>query len=86
MAGGYRSAISRIVRGRSSLCGTAGPPTSSPVLAPQQSPLFEMVSALAPSVASGNTAVVVTSKAHRWLAEHADGDGTDLNGLPAGPG
>jgi hypothetical protein len=52
------------------------------VLAPQQSPLLGLVSVLAPSVAGGNTDVVVTSKARPWLAEHADGDGMDLNGAP----
>jgi acyl-CoA reductase-like NAD-dependent aldehyde dehydrogenase len=45
------------------------------VLAPQQSPLLGLVSVVAPSVAGGNTAVVVASKARPWLAEHADGDG-----------
>ena len=50
------------------------------MLAPQQSPLLEMVNLLALSLAGGNTAVAVTSKARPWLAEHADGDGIDLNG------
>jgi hypothetical protein len=40
----------------------AGPPGSSLVLTPQRWPLLEMVSALAPSVVDGNTAVVVTSE------------------------
>ena len=86
------------------------------VLAPQQSSLLGLVSALAPVLATGNTAVVVTSH-HRpipaitlgevlatsdvpagvvnlltgdavelgpWLAEHADVDGIDLTGAPAG--
>ncbi len=50
------------------------------VLAPQQSPLLEMVNLLAMSLAAGNTAVAVTSKARPWLPEHADGDGIDVNG------
>jgi acyl-CoA reductase-like NAD-dependent aldehyde dehydrogenase len=86
------------------------------VLAPQQSSLLGLISALAPVLATGNTAVVVTSH-HRpipaitlgevlatsdvpggvvnlltgdavelgpWLAEHADVDGIDLTGAPAG--
>jgi acyl-CoA reductase-like NAD-dependent aldehyde dehydrogenase len=86
------------------------------VLAPQQSSLLGLVSVLAPVLASGNTAVVVTSKERPipavtlgevlatsdvpagvvniltgdaeelgpWLAEHADVDGIDLAGAPAG--
>ena len=86
------------------------------VLAPQQSSLLGLVSVLAPVLATGNTAVVVTSKARplpavtlgevlatsdvpggvvnvltgdaaelgTWLAEHADVDGIDLTGAPAG--
>jgi acyl-CoA reductase-like NAD-dependent aldehyde dehydrogenase len=86
------------------------------VLAPQQSSLLGLVSVLAPVLATGNTAVVVTSKARPlpavtlgevlatsdvpggvvnlltgdaeelgpWLAEHADVDGIDLTGAPAG--
>jgi acyl-CoA reductase-like NAD-dependent aldehyde dehydrogenase len=86
------------------------------VLAPQQSSLLGLVSVLAPVLASGNTAVVVTSKERplpavtlaevlatsdvpggvvnlltgdaaelgTWLAEHADVDGIDLTGAPAG--
>jgi acyl-CoA reductase-like NAD-dependent aldehyde dehydrogenase len=86
------------------------------VLAPQQSSLLGLVSVLAPVLASGNTAVVVTSKDRplpavtlgevlatsdvpggvvnlltgdaeelgSWLAEHADVDGIDLTGAPAG--
>jgi acyl-CoA reductase-like NAD-dependent aldehyde dehydrogenase len=86
------------------------------VLAPQQSSLLGLVSVLAPVLAGGNTAVVVTSKARplpavtlgevlatsdvpggvvnlltgdaaelgTWLAEHADVDGIDLTGAPAG--
>jgi acyl-CoA reductase-like NAD-dependent aldehyde dehydrogenase len=86
------------------------------VLAPQQSSLLGLVSVLAPVLASGNTAVVVTSKDRPlpavtlgevlatsdvpggvvnlltgdaeelgpWLAEHADVDGIDLTGAPAG--
>jgi acyl-CoA reductase-like NAD-dependent aldehyde dehydrogenase len=86
------------------------------VLAPQQSSLLGLVSVLAPVLAGGNTAVVVTSKERPlpavtlgevlatsdvpggvvnlltgdavelgpWLAEHADVDGIDLAGAPAG--
>jgi acyl-CoA reductase-like NAD-dependent aldehyde dehydrogenase len=86
------------------------------VLAPQRSSLLGLVSVLAPVLASGNTAVVVTSKERplpavtlaevlatsdvprgvvnvltgdaeelgTWLAEHADVDGIDLTGAPAG--
>jgi acyl-CoA reductase-like NAD-dependent aldehyde dehydrogenase len=86
------------------------------VLAPQQSSLLGLVSVLAPVLAAGNTAVVVTSKDRplpavtlaevlatsdvpggavnlltgsaaelgTWLAEHADIDGIDLTGAPAG--
>ncbi len=86
------------------------------VLAPQQSSLLGLVSVLAPVLATGNTAVVVTSRAHPlpaitlgevlatsdvpggvvnlltgdaeelgpWLATHADVDGIDLTGAPAG--
>jgi acyl-CoA reductase-like NAD-dependent aldehyde dehydrogenase len=86
------------------------------VLAPQQSSLLGLVSVLAPVLAGGNTAVVVTSKERPlpaitlgevlatsdvpggvvnlltgdsgelgpWLAEHADVDGIDLTGAPAG--
>jgi acyl-CoA reductase-like NAD-dependent aldehyde dehydrogenase len=86
------------------------------VLAPQQSSLLGLVSVLAPVLAAGNTAVVVTSKQRPlpavtlgevlatsdvpggvvnlltgdaeelgpWLAEHADVDGIDLTGAPAG--
>jgi acyl-CoA reductase-like NAD-dependent aldehyde dehydrogenase len=86
------------------------------VLAPQQSSLLGLVSVLAPVLAGGNTAVVVTSKERplpavtlaevlatsdvpggvvnlltgsaeelgTWLAEHADVDGIDLTGAPAG--
>ncbi len=86
------------------------------VLAPQQSSLLGLVSVLAPVLATGNTAVVVTSKERplpavtlgevlatsdvpggvvnlltgdaaelgTWLAEHADVDGIDLAGAPAG--
>jgi acyl-CoA reductase-like NAD-dependent aldehyde dehydrogenase len=86
------------------------------VLAPQQSSLLGLVSVLAPVLAAGNTAVVVTSKERPlpavtlgevlatsdvpggvvnlltgdsaelgpWLAEHADVDGIDLAGAPAG--
>jgi acyl-CoA reductase-like NAD-dependent aldehyde dehydrogenase len=86
------------------------------VLAPQQSSLLGLVSVLAPVLACGNTAVVVTSKERplpavtlgevlatsdvpggvvnlltgdaeelgTWLAEHADVDGIDLTGAPAG--
>jgi acyl-CoA reductase-like NAD-dependent aldehyde dehydrogenase len=86
------------------------------VLAPQQSSLLGLVSVLAPVLATGNTAVVVTSKDRplpavtlaevlatsdvpggavnlltgsaaelgTWLAEHADVDGIDLTGAPAG--
>ena len=86
------------------------------VLAPQQSSLLGLVSVLAPVLAGGNTAVVVTSKDRplpavtlaevlatsdvpggvvnlltgsaaelgTWLAEHADVDGIDLTGAPAG--
>jgi acyl-CoA reductase-like NAD-dependent aldehyde dehydrogenase len=86
------------------------------VLAPQQSSLLGLVSVLAPVLAGGNTAVVVTSKDRPlpavtlaevlatsdvpggvvnlltgdsgelgpWLAEHADVDGIDLTGAPAG--
>ncbi|RBY93521.1 aldehyde dehydrogenase [Blastococcus sp. TF02-8] len=86
------------------------------VLAPQQSSLLGLVSVLAPVLATGNTAVVVTSKERPipavtlaevlatsdvpggvvnlltgdaeelgpWLAEHADVDGIDLTGAPAG--
>jgi acyl-CoA reductase-like NAD-dependent aldehyde dehydrogenase len=86
------------------------------VLAPQQSSLLGLVSVVAPVLASGNTAVVVTSKERPlpavtlsevlatsdvpggvvnmltgdaaelgpWLAEHADVDGIDLTGAPAG--
>jgi acyl-CoA reductase-like NAD-dependent aldehyde dehydrogenase len=86
------------------------------VLAPQQSSLLGLVSVLAPVLAAGNTAVVVTSKERplpavtlaevlatsdvpggavnlltgdaaelgTWLAEHADVDGIDLTGAPAG--
>jgi acyl-CoA reductase-like NAD-dependent aldehyde dehydrogenase len=86
------------------------------VLAPQQSSLLGLVSVLAPVLAGGNTAVVVTSKERplpavtlgevlatsdvpggvvnlltgdaeelgTWLAEHADVDGVDLTGAPAG--
>jgi acyl-CoA reductase-like NAD-dependent aldehyde dehydrogenase len=86
------------------------------VLAPQQSSLLGLVSVLAPVLATGNTAVVVTSKERplpavtlgevlatsdvpggvvnlltgdaaelgTWLAEHADVDGIDLTGAPAG--
>jgi acyl-CoA reductase-like NAD-dependent aldehyde dehydrogenase len=86
------------------------------VLAPQQSSLLGLVSVLAPVLAAGNTAVVVTSKDRplpavtlaevlatsdvpggavnlltgsaaelgTWLAEHADVDGIDLTGAPAG--
>ena len=86
------------------------------VLAPQQSSLLGLVSVLAPVLAGGNTAVVVTSKQRplpavtlaevlatsdvpggvvnlltgsaeelgTWLAEHADVDGIDLTGAPAG--
>jgi acyl-CoA reductase-like NAD-dependent aldehyde dehydrogenase len=86
------------------------------VLAPQQSSLLGLVSVLAPVLATGNTAVVVTSKNRPlpavtlgevlatsdvpggvanlltgdaeelgpWLAEHADVDGIDLTGAPAG--
>jgi acyl-CoA reductase-like NAD-dependent aldehyde dehydrogenase len=86
------------------------------VLAPQQSSLLGLVSVLAPVLAAGNTAVVVTSKERPlpavtlgevlatsdlpggvvnlltgdsgelgpWLAEHADVDGIDLTGAPAG--
>jgi acyl-CoA reductase-like NAD-dependent aldehyde dehydrogenase len=86
------------------------------VLAPQQSSLLGLVSVLAPVLATGNTAVVVSSKERPlpavtlgevlatsdvpggvvnlltgdaeelgpWLAEHADVDGIDLTGAPAG--
>jgi acyl-CoA reductase-like NAD-dependent aldehyde dehydrogenase len=86
------------------------------VLAPQESSLLGLVSVLAPVLAGGNTAVVVTSRARPlpavtlgevlatsdvpggvvnlltgdagelgpWLAEHADVDGIDLTGAPAG--
>ncbi|MGY1916022.1 aldehyde dehydrogenase family protein [Blastococcus sp. SYSU DS0973] len=86
------------------------------VLAPQQSSLLGLVSVLAPVLATGNTAVVVTSAQRPipavtlgevlatsdvpggvanlltgdaeelgpWLAEHADVDGIDLTGAPAG--
>jgi acyl-CoA reductase-like NAD-dependent aldehyde dehydrogenase len=86
------------------------------VLAPQESSLLGLVSVLAPVLAGGNTAVVVSSKARPlpavtlgevlqtsdvpagvvniltgdaaeigpWLAEHADVDGIDLTGAPAG--
>ncbi|NYJ04687.1 aldehyde dehydrogenase family protein [Petropleomorpha daqingensis] len=86
------------------------------VLAPQQSSLLGLVSTLAPVLAGGNTAVVVSSKERPlpavtlgevletsdvpagvvniltgdaaeigpWLAEHADVDGIDLTGAPAG--
>lgn len=86
------------------------------VLAPQQSSLLGLVSVLAPVLATGNTAVVVSSKDRPlpavtlgevlatsdvpggvvnlltgdaeelgpWLAEHADVDGIDLTGAPAG--
>ncbi|WP_347057922.1 aldehyde dehydrogenase family protein [Blastococcus sp. HT6-30] len=86
------------------------------VLAPQQSSLLGLVSVLAPVLATGNTAVVVTSAERPipavtlgevlatsdvpggvanlltgdaeelgpWLAEHADVDGIDLTGAPAG--
>jgi acyl-CoA reductase-like NAD-dependent aldehyde dehydrogenase len=86
------------------------------VLAPQQSSLLGLVSVLAPVLAGGNTAVVVTSRERplpavtlaevlatsdvpggavnlltgdaeelgTWLAEHADVDGIDLTGAPAG--
>ncbi len=86
------------------------------VLAPQQSSLLGLVSVVAPVLATGNTAVVVTSKQRPipavslaevlatsdvpggvanlltgdaeelgpWLAEHADVDGIDLTGAPAG--
>ncbi|MGY1753201.1 aldehyde dehydrogenase family protein [Blastococcus sp. SYSU D01042] len=86
------------------------------VLAPQQSSLLGLVSVLAPVLATGNTAVVVTSRDRPlpavtlgevlatsdvpggvvnlltgdaeelgpWLAEHADVDGIDLTGAPAG--
>jgi acyl-CoA reductase-like NAD-dependent aldehyde dehydrogenase len=86
------------------------------VLAPQQSSLLGLVSVLAPVLAGGNTAVVVSSHARPlpavtlaevlatsdvpggvvnlltgdageigpWLAEHADVDGIDLTGAPAG--
>jgi acyl-CoA reductase-like NAD-dependent aldehyde dehydrogenase len=86
------------------------------VLAPQESSLLGLVSVLAPVLAAGNTAVVVSSKQRPlpavtlgevletsdvpagvvnlltgdsaelgpWLAEHADVDGIDLNGAPAG--
>ena len=86
------------------------------VLAPQQSSLLGLVSVLAPVLAGGNTAVVVSSKQRPlpavtlgevlatsdvpggvvnlltgdaeelgpWLAEHADVDGIDLTGAPAG--
>jgi acyl-CoA reductase-like NAD-dependent aldehyde dehydrogenase len=86
------------------------------VLAPQESSLLGLVSALAPVLATGNTSVVVTSKQRPlpavtlgevlatsdvpggvvnlltgdaaelgpWLAEHADVDGIDLTGAPAG--
>jgi acyl-CoA reductase-like NAD-dependent aldehyde dehydrogenase len=86
------------------------------VLAPQQSSLLGLVSVLAPVLATGNTAVVVTSRDRPipavtlaevlatsdvpggvanlltgdagelgpWLAEHADVDGIDLAGAPAG--
>jgi acyl-CoA reductase-like NAD-dependent aldehyde dehydrogenase len=86
------------------------------VLAPQESSLLGLVSVLAPVLAGGNTAVVVTSKERplpavtlaevlatsdvpggavnlltgdaeelgTWLAEHADVDGIDLTGAPAG--
>jgi len=86
------------------------------VLAPQRSSLLGLVSVLAPVLAGGNTAVVVTShdrplpavtlgevlatsdvpggvvnlltgaaeEIGPWLAEHADVDGIDLAGAPAG--
>jgi acyl-CoA reductase-like NAD-dependent aldehyde dehydrogenase len=86
------------------------------VLAPQSSSLLGLVSVLAPVLAGGNTAVLVTSKERPlpavtlgevlatsdvpggvaniltgdaaeigpWLAEHADVDGIDLTGAPAG--
>jgi acyl-CoA reductase-like NAD-dependent aldehyde dehydrogenase len=86
------------------------------VLAPQESSLLGLVSVLAPVLAGGNTAVVVSSKNRPlpavtlgevletsdvpagvvniltgdaaeigpWLAEHADVDGIDLAGAPAG--
>jgi acyl-CoA reductase-like NAD-dependent aldehyde dehydrogenase len=86
------------------------------VLAPQESALLGLVSVLAPVLAGGNTAVVVTSRQRPlpavtlgevlatsdvpggvvnlltgdaaelgpWLAEHADVDGIDLTGAPAG--
>jgi acyl-CoA reductase-like NAD-dependent aldehyde dehydrogenase len=86
------------------------------VLAPQESSLLGLVSVLAPVLAGGNTAVVVTSRERPlpavtlgevlatsdvpggvvnlltgdagelgpWLAEHADVDGIDLTGAPAG--
>jgi acyl-CoA reductase-like NAD-dependent aldehyde dehydrogenase len=86
------------------------------VLAPQESSLLGLVSVLAPVLAGGNTAVVVTSKERplpavtlaevlatsdvpggvvnlltgvaaelgTWLAEHADVNGIDLTGAPAG--
>jgi acyl-CoA reductase-like NAD-dependent aldehyde dehydrogenase len=86
------------------------------VLAPQQSSLLGLVSVLAPVLAGGSTAVVVTSRERplpavtlaevlatsdvpggavnlltgdaaelgTWLAEHADIDGIDLTGAPAG--
>ena len=86
------------------------------VLAPQQSSLLGLVSVVAPVLATGNTAVVVTSRQRPipavslaevlatsdvpggvvnlltgdaeelgpWLAEHADVDGIDLTGAPAG--
>ena len=86
------------------------------VLAPQRSSLLGLVSVLAPVLATGNTAVVVTSRDRPvpavtlgevlatsdvpagvanlltgdaeelgpWLAEHADVDGIDLTGAPAG--
>jgi acyl-CoA reductase-like NAD-dependent aldehyde dehydrogenase len=86
------------------------------VLAPQESSLLGLVSVLAPVLAAGNTAVVVTSRDRPlpaitlgevlatsdvpggvvnlltgdaaelgpWLAEHADVDGIDLTGAPAG--
>ena len=86
------------------------------VLAPQESSLLGLVSVVAPVLAGGSTAVVVSSKERPlpavtlgevlatsdvpagvvnvltgdaaeigpWLAEHADVDGIDLTGAPAG--
>jgi hypothetical protein len=53
------------------------------VLAPQQPPLLGLVGVVAPSVAGGNTAVVVTSKTRRG-GRACRGDDNDLDGASAG--